>query len=126
LYTKTSNNEFEKVCKKFEQAVNAHQFGVLHTIDMKQKMTEKNVSFDCQCFIYEICNPVLAKKALDHEMKVAAALPCRVAIYEDNKVVTITTMRPVETMGLFQVEELMPLANEIEQKIMKMIDDAIA
>ncbi|MBU0506787.1 MAG: response regulator [bacterium] len=126
LYTKTTSKVLAKVCKKFEQAVSAHQFGILHTIDMKQKMAEKNVDFDRNCLIYEICNPVLAKKALDHEMKIAAVLPCRVAIYEENNVVTVTTMRPSITMGIFKVDELIPLANEIEQKIKKIIDDAVA
>jgi uncharacterized protein (DUF302 family) len=89
-------------------------------------MAEKGVEFGNACTIYEVCNPSQAKKVLDKQMDIATALPCRVAVYEENNRVKVATMLPTEILGLFGESSLAPVAQEVEKEIKAMIDEAAA
>jgi uncharacterized protein (DUF302 family) len=126
LYTKEAKESVEVVGKRLEEAVKAHKFGVIAVIDLKGKMAEKGVEFGNACTIYEVCNPSQAKKVLDKQMDIATALPCRVAVYEENNRVKVATMLPTEILGLFGESSLAPVAQEVEKEIKAMIDEAAA
>ncbi|MFO1511928.1 MAG: DUF302 domain-containing protein [Verrucomicrobiota bacterium] len=126
LYVKETKSTVEAAGKRLEEAVKAHKFGVIAVIDLKGKMAEKGIAFGNACKIYEVCNPVQAKRVLEKEMSIATALPCRIAVYEEKGKVKVATMLPSETLGLFSVPELAPLAQEIEKEIKAMMDEAAA
>jgi uncharacterized protein (DUF302 family) len=67
---------------------------------------------------------VQAKRVLDKEMSVATALPCRIAVYEENSGVKVATMLPTQMLALFSVPDLAPVAQEVEREIKAMIDEA--
>ena len=85
LHSRTAEGSIDEVGKRLEERLKAHNFGVLGVIDLKAKMKEKGVEFGRACRIYEVYNPEQAKKALEAEIKVAAALPCRIAVYQEGK-----------------------------------------
>ena len=87
-------------------------------------MVEKGVGFDSACNIYEVCNPVQAKRVLEKDMSIATALPCRIAVYEEKGKVKIATMLPTAALGLFSLPELAPVAQEVEKEIKAMVDEA--
>ena len=124
LHVKETKGTVEAVGKRLEEAVRAHKFGVIAVIDLKGKMAEKGVAFDNACKIYEICNPMQAKRVLERDMRMATALPCRIAVYEEGGSVKIAAMLPTATLGLFSVPELAPVAQEVEREIKGMMDDA--
>lgn len=126
VYVKETQGTVEAAGKRLEEAVKAHKFGVIGVIDLKGKMAEKGVEFRNGCMIYEVCNPVRAKQVLEKDMRIATALPCRIAVYEENNRVKIATLLPTETLGLFSVPDLVPVAQEIEREIKAMIDEATA
>lgn len=126
LYVKESQGTVETVGKRLENAVKAHKFGVIGVIDLKGKMAEKGVGFGNACKIYEVCNPIQAKRVLEKDMSIATALPCRIAVYEEKDRVKIATMLPTETLGLFGAPDLAPVAQEVEREIKAMIDEAVA
>jgi len=126
LYVKETKNTVEAAGKRLEEAVKAHKFGVIAVIDLKGKMAEKGVAFGNACKIYEVCNPMQAKRVLEKDMSIATALPCRIAVYEEKGKVKVATMLPTETLGLFSVPELAPVAQEVEKEIKAMIDEATA
>src|SRR5690349_1179735 len=103
LYVKETKSTVEAAGKRLEEAVKAHKFGVIAVIDLKGKMAEKGIAFGNACKIYEVCNPVQAKRVLEKEMSIATALPCRIAVYEEKGKVKVATMLPSETLGLFSV-----------------------
>jgi uncharacterized protein (DUF302 family) len=124
VYAKETKETVDVVGKRLEEAVKAHKFGVIAVIDLKSKMAEKGVAFDKACKVYEVCNPAQAKRVLDKEMSVATALPCRIAVYEDNNCVKVATMLPTQMLALFSVPNLAPVAEEVEREIKAMIDEA--
>ena len=124
LYTKEANETVESVGKHLEEAVKAHRFGVIAVIDLKAKMAEKGVAFGKACKIYEVCNPVQAKRVLDNDMSIATALPCRIAVYEDGNGVKVATMLPTQMLSMFSVPDLAPVAQDVEEQIKAMIDEA--
>ena len=126
LYLKEAKGSVEAVGQRLESAVKAHQFGVIAVIDLKGKMAEKGVAFANACRIYEVCNPLPAKQVLEKDMRIATALPCRIALYEENGRVRLATMLPTKVLGLFGAPDLAPVAQEVEQTLKAIMDEAVA
>ena len=125
LYTRETTGNIDAVGKRLEEAVKAHKFGVLGVIDLQAKMKEKDVDFKHACRIYEVCNPQRAKQVLEKEMSISTALPCRITVYEEGGKVKIATLLPTQTLSLFNIPDLAPVAKEVEVAIVGMIDDAV-
>ncbi len=124
LYVREAAETVETVGKRLEEAVRAHKFGVITVFDLKAKLAEKGVQLAPACKVYEVCNPVQAKRVLDQDMSISTALPCRIAVYEEKNVVKVATMLPSEMLAMFSVPALAPVAQEVEREIKAMIDDA--
>ena len=124
LYERQASGSVDEVGQRFEDAVKAHKFGVLGMFDLKQKMREKGVEFERDCRIYEICNPQQAKRVLERNMSVSAALPCRVSVFQDGDAVKLSTILPTRMLGMFDTPDLQGVAEEVEQAIKAMIDEA--
>jgi uncharacterized protein (DUF302 family) len=124
LYIKEAKESVAAVGKRLEEAVKAHKFGVIGVIDLKGKMTEKGIPFGNACMIYEVCNPMQAKRVLEEDMSIATALPCRLVVYEEGGKVKVATMLPTEMLAMFNVPGLEPVAQEVETQIKAMIDEA--
>lgn len=125
LYARESENTLDEVIKKLETAVAAHKFGILGVHDLKEKLAEKGVAFDHECRVFEVCNPVQAKKVLDADMSIANALPCRICVYEQGGKIWVSTIKPTFMLSLFHNEQLQDVAKEVEEAIINIIDEAL-
>ena len=101
-----------------------HQFGVIAVHDLKETLKKKGVDLAMECRIYEVCNPVQAKKVLDADGAISTALPCRISVYGSVKEYTLATMRPTEMMKAFTNPEIGSVAKEVEEVILQMMRDA--
>jgi uncharacterized protein (DUF302 family) len=126
LYVRESRDSVDNVGARLEAAAAAHRFGVLNVIDLKEKLAAKGVDLGPCCRIYEVCNPVQAKRVLDHNLTVSTALPCRVSVYEEGGKVMVATILPTEVLGMFGSPELLPIAEEMEAGIKAMIDESVS
>jgi len=124
VYSRKTSGDIDAIGRRLEEAVKARKFGVLGVIDLQAKMREKGVDFKNACRIYEVCNPRLAKQVLEQEMSISTALPCRISVYQEGDHVTIATLRPTQTLGLFNVPELTTVAQDVEKDILAMVDEA--
>jgi uncharacterized protein (DUF302 family) len=124
LYVKEANGSVDEVAKKLEEAASANRFGVLGVHDLKQKMNAKGVEFGPECRIFEVCNPHKAKTVLETDMSISNALPCRISVYEEGGQVKVSTLRPTAILALFGRPELQPVAEEVEETMIRMIDAA--
>lgn len=124
LYEKEANGTVGEVVARIEETAAANQFGVLGMHDLKQKMSAKGIEFGPECRILEVCNPGKAKSVLEADISIANALPCRISVYEDAGVVKVSTLRPTRLLGLFGRPELEPVAQEIEDTLVRIIDTA--
>jgi uncharacterized protein (DUF302 family) len=124
LYIQDSNFSIDETCKKIQDATAANKFGVFEVIDLKEKMVAKGVEFAPECRIIEICNPAQAKKVLDANMSISTALPCRISVYKEADKVKVVTLKPTAVLGLFGNPELEPVARQVEDVIIHIIDTA--
>jgi len=126
LYQRQTHGSIEQVADRVATAVAANRFGVIATHDLKAKMNEKGVEFGPECRILEVCNPLQAKRVLEADLSIANALPCRIAIYEQGGAVVISTLRPTAVLALFNQPQLDAVAREVEETLIRIIDQASA
>ena len=92
--TLRSKRPIGEVRQKFEDASTGRKFGVQAIHNVKATLEGKGLVFDRRLYIYEICNPGIAKKVLDTDIRISTALPCRVSIYADGDDVVLETLKP--------------------------------
>ena len=107
-----------------QAAVQANHFGVMQVHNLKETMGKKGVEFDRECLIFEVCQPQQAKKVLDENMSVSAALPCRISIYEEGGKTVLATLKPTALLAMFNIPQLEGVALEVEDTIIKIMMEA--
>jgi uncharacterized protein (DUF302 family) len=81
-FSKTVDIPYPAAVEKTRAALKEEGFGVLSEIDIKEKLKEKlGVDFR-RYLILGACNPPLAYKTLQEELKIGLLLPCNVIVYE--------------------------------------------
>jgi uncharacterized protein (DUF302 family) len=124
LFRITSSKSLDEIERGLQESAARHQFGVIAIHDLKETLKKKGVDLAMECRIYEVCNPVQAKKVLDADGAISTALPCRISVYGSAKGYTLATMRPTEMMKAFANPEIEPVAREVEEVILQMMQDA--
>ncbi len=124
LYRIHSKKNLAEVARGLEAAAQKHKFGILCVHDLRAKLHEKGVEFDRDCQVFEVCNPQQAKKVLDANAEISTALPCRISVYGEGDGVTLATLRPTSLLEMFQTPGLRGVAEEVEETILKMMQEA--
>ncbi len=124
LYQKEAKGTIDEVVAKIEASAATNQFGVLGIHDLKQKLNSKGLGFAPECRILEVCNPGKAKTVLETDMSISNALPCRISVYEEGGKVKVSMLNPTGLLGLFGRPELEPVAKEVEETMIRIIDAA--
>ena len=124
VFSVDSRKPVQKVGEDLLAACARNKFGVLGTIDLKAKMKEKGVEYAGDCLIFEICNPQQAKKALDADPQISAALPCRVSVFGTPGGTRLSTIRPTVMLALFGAKGIESVAKEVETTITAIMNEA--
>ncbi len=106
-------------------AVEAKHFGVMQVHNLKETMAKKGVEFAHECLIFEVCQPQQAKRVLEQNMSVSTALPCRISIYEEGGKTVVATLKPTTLLALFRVPQLEGVAQEVENTIVEIMQEAV-
>ena len=125
LYVRTTKYPLQVVQARLEKIVAAHRFGILGIIDLKEKMLSKGIQLKPNCRIYEVCQPAKAKQALDRNMSIATALPCRIAVYEDGGTLNVAAMLPSQILQMFDAPDLSALGQEMDKEITAIVDETV-
>ena len=124
-YVVETEKSFDQAAADLEAAVKNHGFGVLHIHDLGSTLRSKGVSFEEQCKVFEVCNPIQAAKVLSSDMRLNMALPCRISVFTDGDKTEIGLIRPADMLAsLSEDPTLAEVAHEVEAKTIQMIDDA--
>jgi uncharacterized protein (DUF302 family) len=126
LITRSTARPLEEVCQALPDIAQRHQFGVLATHDLRQKMETKGVPFGRECRVIEVCNPRQASLALTAAIEIATALPCRIAVYEENGATVLATVKPTSLLALFGAPGAAAVAAEVEAAMVRIMDEASA
>ncbi|MBI5017921.1 MAG: DUF302 domain-containing protein [Deltaproteobacteria bacterium] len=125
LFVTDSKKDVDTAARDVEEAVKRNGFGVLHVYDLQEKLREKGVDLPHACRILEVCNPKQAAKVLAADMEVSLALPCRISVYDDGGQTKIGTIQPTALLSIFPgAAALQPVAEEVEQVLVKIIEEA--
>ena len=124
LYTIKSAKPIAEIQRGLEDSAARHHFGILAVHNLRETMKKKGVEFGTDCWIYEVCNPVQAKKVLEANGAVSTALPCRISVYGNEGSYTLATLLPTAVMQIFGSAELASVAQEVETVIKAMMQDA--
>ena len=117
---------FDEAVKKVEDACTSEGFGVqlskgVHDI-LKQKI---GIDDYPKYTVVLVCNPNLAKTALDTSKDMGLIFPCSFAIYEEDgkvKIAHASIMKIGVEVGLASQEDMAPLIEETGKRIRKVWD----
>ena len=124
-YITDTNKSFTQAVDDFKTSVLHHGFGVMHTHDLGATLRSKGITFEEQCMIFEVCNPVQAAKVLSTDMRLNMALPCRISVYTEQGQTKIGFIKPIPLLAaLSQNVDLAQVAKEVEEKIIQIVDNA--
>jgi uncharacterized protein (DUF302 family) len=97
-------------------------FGVLTEIDVKATLKKKlNVDYD-NYIIIGACNPPFAYSALKAEKDIGLLLPCNLIVYNTENKTVVASILPSRAMSMVQNGDLRGIAEQVEQKLKKVID----
>ena len=116
------HTSFQNAELKIIEALKSEGFGVISEIDMQSKLKEK-LGVDFKKYkILGACNPAFAYKALQVEDKIGTMLPCNIVVTEkEHGIIEVAAINPIASMMAIQNPALEPLANEITEKLIRII-----
>ena len=122
-FNKTVSGTFEDVIEKVTKELKDEGFGILTEIDVTATLKKKlDVDFK-KYVILGACNPQFAYKALSSEDKIGLFLPCNVIVTEhENGGVEVAAIDPIASMSPVQNDELGAVAQDVQQKLKKVIE----
>jgi uncharacterized protein (DUF302 family) len=119
-----SGKSFDEAIESVTAELKNEGFGVLTEIDVQQTLKNK-IDVDFKKYrILGACNPHFAHKALQSEDKIGVFLPCNVIVEEhENGEVEVSAVDPMASMMSVNNDSLGEIANEVQQKLKKVIDN---
>jgi uncharacterized protein (DUF302 family) len=121
--SKIIDSEFDQAIHLITKSLKEEGFGVISEIDIQQKLKEKlDIDFR-KYLILGACSPSKAFQALEQEDKIGTLLPCNVILQEigENKI-EVAAVDPVVSMMAVGNESLSGIANEIKDKLVRVIE----
>jgi uncharacterized protein (DUF302 family) len=122
-YTVKTQKNIDDIIKEITAKLSEIQFGVLGILDFKEIFAKKGVEYPHEYKLLEVCNPQVAKQALESDPNIGLLLPCTIAIYEKNGENYISLAKPTELLSVASNTELESMGKEIETKLIQVIDN---
>ena len=115
---------YEEAIEKATEVLKSHGLGILTQIDVHEKFKEKLGLEFRRYKILGACSPKHAYKAISHEDKIGAMLPCNVVIqeHEPNRI-EVTAIDPIASMQAVQNADLGEVAKEVQGMMRAVIED---
>jgi uncharacterized protein (DUF302 family) len=121
-YTKWLDMDFESAVELVKEQLQSQGFGILMTIDMKQKF-EENLGIDFRKYmIIGACDAFNACKAIMAEENIGLLLPCNVIVYESEGGTVVGVIRPTVAMQMIENLDLHRIAKDVERRLKNVID----
>lgn len=121
-FSKVIIEPFENVLERIKEELQKEGFGILTSIDLKEKFKEiLKIDFK-RYIILGACNPSSAHKALQFEEDIGLMLPCNVIVYEKDGKTGVSIVKPTVAMQMIDNEPLNEIANHIEGKLRKVFE----
>lgn len=123
-YTIKTQKTIDDVIKDITSSLSEIKFGVLGTLDFKEIFAKKGIDYPHEYKLLEICNPQVAKKALDSDPNIGLLLPCTIAVYEKDGENYVSLAKPTTLLSVASNTELESMGKEIEAKLIEVINSS--
>ena len=120
----STDKSISEVASALAVAAQANRFGVMQVHNLKETMAKKGVAFTRECLIFEVCQPQQAKEVLERNMSISTMLPCRISVYEEEGKTILATLKPTALLEIFGEPQLRSVAHEVEDTIIKIMQQA--
>jgi uncharacterized protein (DUF302 family) len=121
-FKKQVSLSFTQTVEAVTQELKKEGFGILTSIDVREKFREK-LGMDFPYYlILGACNPDLAHRAILEEEDIGLLLPCNVVIYDKDGGTVLDVIKPSTAMGMVDNPGLKETAKEVEAKLKKVFD----
>ncbi|MEB2264583.1 DUF302 domain-containing protein [Priestia megaterium] len=124
-YTVKTPKSLEEAISSLEENLKSEGFGVLWNFDLTAKLQEKGQDFHTPFTVLEVCNPKEAQRVLSQNLLVGYFLPCKMVVYQDGSETKIGMPRPTAMINMLHNEELQRLAEDIEARLIRCIDQSV-
>lgn len=114
---------YAQAVERAKEELSREGFGVLAEIDVAATL-KKKLDVDFRPYvILGACNPPLAHRALTAERDIGLLLPCNVIVYAGDEEGTsvVAAMDPVEALSLTGRSEIRPLAEEVKERLQRVL-----
>lgn len=102
----------------------AHGFRTLAVHNVQETLAEKGFERG-ELQVVEVCNAAFAHEVLMRDMNVALFMPCRFSVYQDNSGTVVSLARPSMIAQLLPQADLGKIVNEVEQKLITIMKEAV-
>ena len=121
-FGKTVKSSYDETIRKATEALASEGFGVLTTIDVAATLKKKLGKDTKPYVILGACNPSFAHRALEAEPEIGTLLPCNVVVREQADGATrVDIMDPLAVLKLTERADIAPIANEVRQKLERVL-----
>jgi len=104
VYTVTTSTDIETVKQELEAKAKEVGFGLLNTYAFKRILEDKGYPIEKDITVYELCNPAGAQQALTYLSGISVYLPCRISVYEDKGMTTLSTIGIEDIVNNFDTD----------------------
>jgi len=104
IYTVTTSTDIETVKQELEAKAKEVGFGLLNTYAFKRILEDKGYPIEKDITVFELCNPSGVQQALTYLSEISVYLPCRISVYENKGVTTLSTIGIEEIINTFDTD----------------------
>ncbi|MCB2226029.1 MAG: DUF302 domain-containing protein [Desulfarculaceae bacterium] len=113
---------FDEALQMAKDALGEEGFGVLTEIDIQAALKKKLDQDFRKYIILGACNPPFALRALQADLEVGLLLPCNLIVYQDDQGgIQVAALNPVAALGVMDIPELDQVAQEVSERLRRVI-----
>lgn len=123
LRTRRAERPYAEVCGSMDAICRQHGYGVLGSHDIAATLRDKGFAYGGNCTVFEICHPGHAAALVSSDPQLASALPCRIAVSDNNGSTSVSLVSPAQLLkGLSNDQAIHQLADVIEAENLSILD----
>lgn len=119
-----SSKSVDEVRKNLEEKAKEKGFGVMGVHEVTNILQNKGFPINYNCVIVEVCQPKAASQVLSKNAYISTAMPCRIAIFEQDGKTILSTINPIQMLEMYNEPELKGVAQEVEKLIREIMEEA--
>lgn len=123
-YEVITNKSFDDAVSSVIKSLEEQKFGVLWKMNFKDKLKEKEIDFENNIMVLEVCNPQKAKEVLSKHIEAGYFLPCKIVVYEDKGCVKIGMLKPEILIEMLNFDDLTDIAKDVQNTMIAAITNA--